>query len=88
MKQVVEAFLRTQYRMANMRSMSEEKAKPETKKQVPPSLSEHQGTDYEMEMNKPENGLKSQQTKRGEILEGREKSPPADELNFVRAKVI
>ncbi|KAI4548140.1 hypothetical protein MG293_000470 [Ovis ammon polii] len=87
-KQVVEAFLRTQYRMANMRSMSEEKAKPETKKQVPPSLSEHQGTDYEMEMNKPENGLKSQQTKRGEILEGREKSPPADELNFVRAKSL
>lgn len=57
MKQVVEAFLRTQYRMANMRIMSEEKAKPETRKQVPHSLSEHQGTDYEMEMNKPENGL-------------------------------
>lgn len=84
MKEVVEAFLSIQHRMANMRTVSEVKAKPEPEKEAPHSLSEHQGADYEMEMDKSENGLRSQQTKRGEISEGRERIPPAAELNFVR----
>lgn len=88
MKQVVEAFLSTQYRMANMRTVSEVKAKPEPEKSAPHRLSENQGADYEIEMNKSEKRLRSQQTKRREISEGREKIPSADELNFVRAQVI
>lgn len=71
-----------------MRTVSKVKAKPEPEDSAPHHLSEHQGADCEVEMNKSENGLRSQQTKRGEISEGREKMPSADELNFVRAQVI
>lgn len=83
------AFLRTQYTMANMKVCLRKRPNLKQRSRYHPAhIQNTKEQTYEMEMNKPENGLKSQQTKRGEILEGREKSPPADELNFVRAKVI